>query len=225
MSEFDKEVVLERILNEAPIKMIKKGTIEVDGKQRVIYSHYFNRGVEDPDLPYDRKGNPEKTSVDSSLAEIYEGWEHAQGIVETKQRLVEGGEFHPDDTFYNGPWIDNCMHDPVQGARLGARYLFSAGHYFADHLNNICDDLGYEVRLDEEGETLLVSRQITFEHEGMPQTATVTLNAKLPFNLHRKDPTLGEVLSAVDSAYQTLKEMDLDNAQIYLDTSKAPAHI
>ncbi len=238
MGNFDKNKVLERILQEVPILSNRRGEVEVtnpvyndEGKQigeknekRVIYAFYFNRGVPDPDLKYDRKANPLPTTPESTLCEIYSFWEGAPNVREWREDAIKSG-YIKDDTIVNqGPWLEDCgvLDNPPLAARKGNQYQFwRAGYTFAEHFNRICENLGFEPRIaDLDGHDCNYSIQIpggiklSVGRETSYHDIFVKMYIGINFDL--EDPTLSKALDAISDTYKKLQKGEFARVDVHL---------
>jgi len=204
MPGFDKKVVLEQILKDVPVQQNLRGKIE--GTNKTIYAYYFNRGMPDPDLKYDMRKNPVKTTPDSTLCEIYSmgGPKYKEFAEEHRKRLKTDKDYarmerelsrkysrHVSE-WYQGPWIGGGVctdYEVINATRSkgGCSYSYhhSAG-WFLDHFDRICERLGYAPRLLDK--CVIVGER----------------KENLPINLQNQDPTISEILDLIENAYQKI---------------------
>jgi len=204
MLGFDKKVVLEQILKDVPVQQNLRGKVE--GTNNIIYAYYFNRGMPDPDLKYDLKENPVKTTPDSTLCEIYSmgGPKYKEFVEAHKKRLktdanyanaemeLSRGYSRHSYEWYQGPWIAGgaCTDDEVvEATRGGCSYSYhhSAG-WFSDHFNQICERLGYPLRLSDDH----------IEVDGKKE--------HLSIDLQNQDPAISRILDLIEKAYQKFSQ-------------------
>ena len=242
---FDKQTVLERILEEAPIQSNRRGEVEIDGeadgvKQKVktpIYAYYLNGGFEDPELTYDKVNSPIRTTPDSTLAEIYSFWEEGPSAQDLRQRQEEEGDIGKGEVIYQGPVIKNIsfinLKEEIEREtrRQCCRFSFdSSATEFAEHFNNIVEELDYDLRfIDLRNENdeffdfgayaVQSPRMISYSLNGEPRKGLLNRRVPVSLNLDKKDPTLSEILEIIDESYQKIHNSDLSNSTIYLQES------
>lgn len=240
---FDKTLVLERILQEAPVLSNRRGEIKVDGqvkkgnewvKRKVkvpIYAYYFNMGVKDPDLKYDRIGFPIKTSHDSTLAEVYSFWEGNPNIQELVKKLEERGEIKKGEVIYQGPGIKGVSFKEVKERTRRQDCVFSfndSASTFEWHFNKITEELGYDVRLislsqenygffDCGAYALQSPRQVSFSMNREVRKGLIDIRVPIGLNLNRIDPTLNQMLGLIERAYKKIQKADFSGAKLYLE--------
>ncbi|MBU3912527.1 MAG: hypothetical protein KKB21_02120 [Nanoarchaeota archaeon] len=204
MLGFDKKKVLEIILQEVPVKQNLVGEIEVNGKKRVVYAYYFNRGMPDPDLKYDRYTHPIPTTPDSTLCEVYSvgGPKHEKFEAEHVRMLKTDKSYAEDDKkrseeynrpithWYQGPWVDGVITDEevIEATRGGAEYSFHHSEsWFSEHFNSICERMGFNMKLRDD--FVVVGRK----------------KQCIGIDLGTRDPILSQVLDSIERAYQKIK--------------------
>ncbi len=239
MKNFDSSKVLERILQEVPILSNRRGEVEVTNpvynnkgelirekkEKRVIYAFYFNRGVPDPDLKYDRKANPLPTTPDSTLCEIYSHFEGDPDVKEWREEAIKTGYIKEGEVVNQGPWLEDCgfVDNPPLAARDGDQYQFwHSGHVFADHFNTICESLGFEPRIvDIDGMDhnycIQISGQAALNFSGKTSHHDIAIKMRIGINFDREDPTLSRALGAISKAYEKLYIRDFSLPELYLE--------
>jgi hypothetical protein len=208
--DFEKQVILENILEEAKVLTNKRGVIDVDGEKRVIYAYYLCRGEKDPELKYDRKKHPELTNPNSTLCEIYSVFGKEDEKLGKEKKLKKG------QLFYQGPWIGD-FNNPAENARLGIdQYYFThSASNFIQHFNDICFREGYNFRLsDIDANSLKVKGSGKIELNGKFFVGNMLLVRPLNINLRNKDPSLSEVLDDIENTYDAILNADLSSVKI-----------
>ncbi len=236
MRGFDSQKVLERILQEAPILSNRRGEVEAELpelKKVPIFAFYYNRGLPDPELHYDRVKNPIRTTPDSTLCEVYSFWGGDPNVQDLITRLTKEGEIKPGQVLYQGPWLECPALDDEElfrEVRKGAGYSFyHSASAFHKHFNRICEALGYEPRLIDlynnencrffgRGAFVVqVQSPAQISVDGRVASGNIKLRAQLGINLTSEDPTLRQVLSAVSDAYERIVKVDLSDAELYVN--------
>ncbi len=224
---FNKFEVMERILEEVPIQTNLRREIEVNGEKRVLYAYYFNRGEPDPEVKYDRKNEPIKTTHHSTLCEIYSVWKEEEQVKE----FLERGVLKEGEVLNKGPWLES-NEDPPAEARAGGRYNFwHTAHYFSEHFNQICGSLGYMPRIislfDEKekgffdmgayiiqvrrnARNVLVSKDVS--------DRDIIVREYIGINLVREDPPLSHILDAIAESYKKIITFDFSSRDSLLST-------
>ncbi len=226
---FDKNKVLERIISEVPILSNKRGelTINNDIKENdklvkievkvPIYAYYFNRGLKDPDLDYDKVNSPIATTKDSSLAEVYS--------------LFDSGKFQKE---YRGPDVVSFGGTILLDNNKVIKYIrdnyynfefFHSAFKFKNHFNRIVEDLGYDINFLNLGEGIFKfgtygvqsSREIIYSF-GKKEAKEGKVNVIVPLklNLNKNDPSLLEVLDLIEASYSKIKNADILNSPFIL---------
>ena len=240
--KFDKNKVLEKILEEAPILSNRRGEIEVEIKveennklikkkeKRTIYAYYFNRGVSDPDLKYDKVNSPIKTTPDSTLAEVYSFWEGDPNVQKLRQRLEKEGGIKEGEIIY-GPWVEGASNDKetIEKVREGFwDYNFhNSAIAFKWHFNKIAKELCYNTRLINLAEERLgffdcgayviqASRMISYSVNSKIKEGLMNIRVPINLNLNRIDPKLSEMLDIINKSYQRIQNTDFSDSIIYL---------
>ncbi len=229
MPEFDKNKVLEEILKEVPVKLNLREEVVVDGVTRVIYAFYQNSGIPDPELKYDREKNPVPTDQNSTVCEVYSvgGPRNAEFTQEHQERMKANelytGNRREDakifgtsiDSFNQGPYIGFDEMDPAGEARKGYSYDFSSSAYFfAQHFNQICKRLGYDIRFINNSVEL--TREVEIVENENKLSLPLNVRADVGINLKNKDPTLKDVLDVIENAYKKAKRADISSNKIEL---------
>jgi len=241
---FDKKVVLERILEEAPILSNRRGEIEIESevkegndwvKQQVkvpIYAYYFNGGAKDPELTYDKVNSPIQTTPDSTLAEVYSFWEEDPSVQDLRKRLEEEGEIKEGEVMYQGPWIEHALCDDGIKRQTREQHcqfsFFHSSGTFERHFNKIVGELGYDLRLidlcEENSEffdcgayAVQSQRMIAYSLKNSNiKEGLINVRVPVSLNLDREDPTLSQMLEIIDKSYQHIHGSDFSDSTIYL---------
>ena len=191
MVGFNKETVLETILKEVPVLSNLKKEIGVRGKKINIYAYYWNRGVPDSELKYDKEKNPIKTTPESSLCEIYSGWRNKPGE-------------------NSGPLLDYDSLNTSEDVRKGMRLIF--GHapiYFAEHFNKISKKLGYELKfcLERESNGIVeILRDAQLISNDRIIGGQLLIERQIGLSLSHHDSSLSNVLDLIEKAYEDAKK-------------------
>jgi hypothetical protein len=224
MLVFDKQKVLERIIQEAPILSNRRGEIDIGrGKKGVIYAYYYNRGLPDPELHYDRVKAPAKTTPESTLCEIYSFWEGHPNVQDLIKRLTAERRIAPGQVLHQGPWLEEPTlgdDDVIAETRRGARYsLHRSGSAFSDHFNWTCEKLGFEQRLfsyEGRGAVIKVQRQVKIDLDGKVSDGNIKLIAPIDIDFDSEDPTLQGVLESISVACEKIRKFDLTSAELFV---------
>ncbi len=201
MSRFDKKVVLETILKEAPILTNLRKEISIgDGKRKVdIYAYYWNQGIPDSELKYDREKNPLPSKPSSTLCEIYSCWRNKPGE-------------------YSGPWVDKHYFEITNSSfaiRDGARLQFlHSPVYFTEHFNKICEKLDYEPRFN--GRHVEIRRKAELKVNGELMKGEIIIDDYIGVDLERIDPNLSKILNLIESVYERVKKKDIPKSFIFV---------
>jgi len=218
MNEFDQSKVLTRILKEAPTLTNLRGTVEVDGVERVIYAFYLSDGKPDPELGYDRVNDPKPTTPDSTLCEIYSafgpGWE------KIRQKKIREGSLEEGEVLNVGPYIPAMgASEPAKLTREDCKFEFNrTARTFADHFNKICKDLEYDVKLDGLIDSSIQSkRRVNLLVDGRVMEGVVPIETDIGINFDNTDPTLSQTLDAIAKAYARLQTFGIHKARLYVE--------
>ncbi|MDO8509137.1 MAG: hypothetical protein Q7S27_05640 [Nanoarchaeota archaeon] len=229
MENFDKNKVLERILQDAPILTNIKKLItisvnnynnkgDLNGKKKVkspIYAFYgISNVVSDPELKYDRENNPIKTTPNSSLSEIYSFWNpHVKGNIERG--------------WSNCPFMDMCLpEDAPANARKVAKFEFrNSGLTFTNHFNAICEKLKYEPRLVNEIEngdlffwSVEIPSEVTLDYNGKTSRHDSFISMPVGINYNVEDPPLSKVINSISKAYDKLNKRKFSSVNVKLNS-------
>lgn len=227
MGNFDKNRVLERILEEAPTLSNRRGEIEIkvpvynvkgeqvgeERKKRVIYAFYSDSRVPDPDLYYHRKANPLPTTPDSTLCEIYSFWEGDPNVQEFLKREIKEGRMKEGDVIHQGPFVTGYhghRFEEPQGARDEEEFnFFYSVCYFSRHFNKICEELGYEPRIEDFGNsncylTLQIPAQVSLSIAGKVSYHDTGVKMPMGIDFYREDPALSKALELISETYDRL---------------------
>lgn len=226
MTNFDKNKILERILEEAPTLSNRRGEIKTEGpvvEKRAIYAFYGNLGIPDPDLHYHRKNNPLPTTPDSTLCEIYSFWEGDPNVQELIKRKIKEGRMKEGDVMHQGPFVtgDHGHHcEEPKGAREGEEFNFlHSACAFERHFNEICKEFGYEPRIGEAGWsggclTLKLPGQVSLSIGGKISNHDIGIKMPIGINFYREDPTLSNALEAISKTYEKLQKNEFSDVVV-----------
>ncbi|MBX4196224.1 hypothetical protein KW805_01410 [Candidatus Pacearchaeota archaeon] len=215
MPGFDSQKVLEIILQEAPIQTNRRSEIRPPkapwwkGKKVPIYAYYYNQGIKDPELSYDRIKHPLQTTPHSTLCEVYSFWESHPNVQRLLNRLTKEKEMH-GKVLYQGPCLKindiPIPEDVIVRTRLGEGYHFflSASH-FADHFNWTCEKLSYEPRIIYDSSIVQINKKAIMEIGDEKISIDIVIPEPLKINLLDEDPTLAQAMEAVTRAYRRIK--------------------
>ena len=182
----------------------------------MAYAFYNNVGKPDPafELTFDRIKKPVKTTLDSSLCEVYSVFGKEQEAF--LQRVWKKGEAPRGRTKHQGPSVSGMdgLSNPAAEVRsgLGELDFFRSAYRFANHFNNICKRLGQTTQLRQLDE---IHASFNNSYYGVLLTREMVTQAKLTavdgsqgtiipinFDFDTQDPTLNDTLDMIERAYQ-----------------------
>lgn len=224
---FDKQKVLEKILEEAPVISNLRKEIEVDyldDKVKVpIYAYYFNRGVKDSELSYDRINNPINTSPNSSLAEIYSFTYWKDSTKEFLKKLEEKGTIKKGEEVYQAPVIEGYFgyEEALRTTREpDCNYkFFNSAYEFKEHFNEIVKKLDYDLELlcfSENGSRFFSDgaygvkskRMVNYSIDGKVKENLIRVISLISMDLDKEDPSLSKILDEIENCYNRIKNPD-----------------
>ena len=244
INKFDKIKILERILEEAPILSNRRGEIIVEresedklGKKFIkkekvtIYAYYFNRGVSDPDLKYDKVNSPIKTTSDSTICEIYSFWDGDPNVQALRKRLEERGDIKKGEIMYQGPWVKHALNDKetIENVREGfGGYIFHhSASAFERHFNKIVEELDYDLRLIDLAEehyrffdcgafAVQAPKMVSYSLDSKIKENLINIRVPINLNLNREDPELSDILDIIHASYNKIQITDFSDSVIWL---------
>jgi len=195
--DFDKALVQHKILDAHPRKTNLRKRIVVGKEPRIIHACYWHNGEIVPDTGFTPDFSKSKTSPRSRLSEIF-----------TTRRTGPTIE----------PFSSNHPSKLVREGFYSLEYARTNGE-FRREFYKICKGLGFNVMLFHEGFDHFVcsKREISYKSDIGIKKAVRPVKVRLDMDLEKTDPTLSNVLTAIEEAYDRIRNGDpLETARLYL---------
>ncbi len=216
MEGFNCTEVEKRILQDAPyLSNLRKEVNGEYGRKVMAYAFYNNTGTPDPafELVFDRIKRPVRTTLDSSLCEIYSvfGKKQEEFLEKLQKKYKEKGTPH------QGPHVGghDGLSNPSKEVRSGLEEIefFRSADRFASHFNEVCKDLMYVPRFVDLNTEISKSFDSGYYGVLISQKAIAKSRIKavkgfndiivpIEFDFNKQDPTLTQALNLVEKAYK-----------------------